>query len=609
MKQNTSISYKIKHALRLDHALKLVWQAGPGWSILSIILIIIQGVLPVIALYLMKLIIDAVTLSITTPDKSAIFKQVVFYICLGAGIALLQAFCQLMGSLVRETQALYVTDYVTHILHSKSIEMDLEYFENPEYFDTFHRAQQQGPYRPTRIVNGLMQIGQSGISMLAMVGLIFAFHWGAAVVLFLAAIPGVLVRLKYSNVMFQWQQQATKKERKSRYFSWMLTGEAHAKEIRLFDIGDIFIKHFNDLRLQLRQEKLGIFQKRAASDFVAQTGTVLALFGAFGFIVYRAVYGMITIGDMVMYFQAFQRGIGHLKDFLAGLAGIYEDNLFISNFYEFLEIKNNIQSPPHPRSIPKPMKKGITFDHVSFKYPLSERNVIEDISFTIKPDETIALVGENGSGKTTLVKLLCRFYDPVTGKIMLDDVNLNQYDPIELRRVIGVLFQDFAKYHLSAMENIWLGDRKNPLDQEESRKRIKSSAKKAGADTLISGLPNGYDSILGRWLDQGEELSQGEWQKISLARSFMRESQLMILDEPASSLDANSEYEIFKRFKQLTKGRSAVLISHRFSTVQMADRIFVLENGKIIEKGSHKELLDLGGKYAGLFNTQAQYYQ
>ncbi len=603
------IHHKLKHALKLDHAVKLVWKAGPERAVLSITLIIFQGLLPIASLYLIKLIVDTVTFSISTQDKTAALKPLIILISLSAGVALAQALCQLLINIVQEAQAFFVTDHVSHVLHEKSIQVDLAYYENPDYYNTLHRAQEEGPYRPTHIVIGLMQIGQSGVSLLAMTGIVFSFHWGAAVILFLATLPGLIVKLKYSDRLFLWQQQATKKERKAGYFSWLLTGAAYAKEIRIFGIGELFAARFTGLRSRLRSERLAISQKRELSDFIAQSGTIVALFSAFGFMIYRTIHGMITIGDMVMYFQAFQRGISHLKTFLTSLAGIYEDNLFLSNFYEFLAVKNTIQPPPQPVSVPRPIQKGIVFDHVSFKYPGSTRNALDDISFTIQPEETIALVGENGSGKTTIVKLLCRFYDPLAGSILLDDININQYDPAALRREISVMFQDFVKYHLSAGENIWLGDRNVPFDSEAGRKRIISASRKAGAEETIAGLPKGYDTFLGRWLEPGEELSQGEWQKISLARSFMRDSQVIILDEPAGSLDVKSEYDVFSKFQDLRKGKSAVIVSHRFSTVHMADRIIVMKNGKIIETGSHSELLERGGTYADMFRLQAQYYQ
>ena len=592
--------------MRLDRAIRFVWQAGPGWTIASLAFVVIQGTLPLLALYLMKLIIDAVTLALGDPNRAAAFGHVALLIGIAVFVALLNALCGLIAGLVREAQALTVTDYMYDMLHAKSVEVDLAYYENPKYFDTLHRAQQEGPHRPTHIVNGLMGLGQSSITLIAMAGLLLSFHWSVALVLFVAAVPGIFVRLKYSGIMFSWQRERTPVERKTRYFSWLLTGDIHAKEIRLFDLGGLFIGRFRDLRKNLRRERIEITKRRSVANLVAQASAMIALFGSFGFIAYRTVHGAITLGDMVMYFQAFQRGLGSLQGVLGGIAELYEDNLFLSNLYEFLDLKPNVKEPLHPMPVPRPMKEGVVFDHVRFNYPTSnKRQVLEDISLSIKPGEVVALVGENGSGKTTLIKLLCRLYDPIEGTIRFDGIDLRQFATTSLRREISVIFQDYTHYHMTAGENIWFGNINVPPDQ----KRIAAAAHQAGADDLISRLPKGYETILGKWFEEGEELSIGEWQKVALARAFLRDAQIIVLDEPTSAMDAKSEYEVFKRFRQLLEGRSAILISHRFSTVRMADRIFIFEDGRIVESGSHEQLVRLNGKYAHLFEKQAENYR
>jgi ATP-binding cassette subfamily B protein len=605
MKTDGSIGQKVRHALRFDRAVRFVLQAGPGWTIASLALVLVQGALPLLALYLMKLIVDAVTFSLTAPDKVAAFRHVALFIGLAAAVALLNALCQLIAGLVREAQALAVTDHMYDILHAKSIEVDLEYYENPQYFDTLHRAQQEGPYRPTQILNSLVRLGQNSISLMAMAVLLFSFHWGVAVVLFAAAVPGVLVRLKYSGKMYRWQRERTPVERKAIYFNWLLTGDVHAKEIRLFGLGDLFIRGFSDIRKQLRRERLEITRKRSIADLVAEASATLAVFGSFGFIAYRTVQGIITLGDMVMYLGAFQRGLSYLRNMLGGVGDLYENNLFLSNLYEFLDLEPKVEEPLYASPVPRPIQEGIVFEHVSFQYPTGNKMVLEDISLSIAPGEVVALVGENGSGKTTLIKLLCRLYDPADGTITLDGIDLRQFETRALRREISVIFQDYAQYYLTARENIWFGNIELPPDHEE----IATAARYAGADDLITRLPKGYETILGKWFKDGEELSVGEWQKVALARAFLRDAQMIVLDEPTSCLDAKAEYEVFKGFRKLLEGRAAILISHRFSTVRMADRIFVLEDGSIAESGPHEELVQLGGKYAHLFEKQAQSYR
>ena len=605
MQTGESVKLKIQQALRLDFALRLVWQSAPGWTIASLALLIVQGVLPLASLYLMKLVVDAVTTALESPDKAAAFGQVAIFISLTGGVTLIGALFRSLAGLVSEAQAQVITDHLSDVLHAKSIEVDLEYYESAQYYDKLHRAQREAPFRPTRILNGLVQVAQNGISLLAMAGLLFSFHWGIAANLFVATIPGLLVRLRYAGQTYRWQRRRTSTERQAWYFHWLLTGDVHAKEIRLFDLGALFRQRFRDLRQQLRQERIEIATRRSMAELVAQVSATIAVFASYAVIAYRTVQGAITLGDLVMYYQAFQRGHSFLQQILSGLAGLYEDNLFLSNLYEFLDLKSKVVQPSHPRPVPQPMQTGIAFHHVRFQYPTGTKKVLEDINLHIQPGEVVALVGENGSGKTTLIKLLGRLYDPTSGIITLDGTDLRQFETTALRREISVIFQDYAQYHLTARENIWFGNAALPPDEE----RIVEAARHAGADEVITGLPQGYETILGKWFENGEELSVGEWQKVALARAFLRDAQIIVLDEPTSTLDARAEYEVFKRFRQLASGRTVILISHRFSTVRMADRIYVLEDGRIIESGSHDELVRLGGTYARLFETQAQYYR
>lgn len=562
---------------------------------------VLQGVLPLAALYLMKLIVDAVTEAVGSPDPAAAFSRVLIFIILAGGVALLQASLQAVSGLIQEGLSLTVSDRMYDRMHAKSIEVDLDYYENPQYFDTLHRAQREGPNRPTQIVNTLMQLGQNSISLLAMAGLLFTFHWTVALVLVAAAAPGIFVRMKYSRVMYLWQREKTPDERKAMYYNWILTGNAHAKEVRLFGIGEEISDRFSAVRQNLRTENLAITRKRVIADFIAQAFGSLAVFGTFAVIAYRAVLGAITIGDMVMFYQAFQRGLGHLRSVLQGVAGLYENNLFLSYLYEFLDFEPNVQEPDAPLPVPDKMVQGLRFAHVWFRYPNTAQMVLKDISFAIQPGEVVALVGENGSGKTTLAKLLCRLYDPTEGRIFLENISLDQFSTAALRREISVIFQDFAKYDLSADDNIRFGHIDLPATDTGA---VEKAAREAGADRIIDTLPHQYQTILGKLFKDGVELSIGQWQMIALARAFLRDGRLIVLDEPTSSLDPKTEHQIFNRFRDLLHNKSAILISHRFSTVQMADRILVLQQGRVVEQGTHHFLMQKNGYYADLFKRQ-----
>lgn len=605
MRIGKTVILKIQHTLRLERALRLVWQSGQSWTMASVALIIVQSTLPLLSLYLMKLVVDAVATGLADPDKGVAFRKVAILVGLLGTVTLVGELSRSIARLVSEAQAQAVTDHVSNLLHAKSIEVDLEYYENSQYYDTLHRAQQEAPFRPTRIVDGLLKVGKSGISLLAMGGLLFSLNWSFVAILFAAGFPIVLVRLRYADKLYDWQCKQTPVERQAGYLNWMLTRDMYAKELRVFDLGTLFMRRFSDIRTQLRRERLEIATRRSVAELVGQVCVTLALFGSYAFITYRTVQGTITMGDLVMYYLALQHGYGYLRETLSGLADLYENNLFLSTFYKFLDLKRKVVEPLHPEPVAHPMQTGIAFDHVSFQYPTGTRKVLEDITLTIRPGEVVAFVGSNGAGKTTLIKLLCRLYDPTDGSITFDGIDLRQFETAALRREISIIFQDYAHYNLTARENIWFGNIDLPPDDE----RIVAAALHSGADDVITGLPHDYETILGKWFEDGEELSIGEWQKVALARAFLRNAQIIVLDEPTSAMDATAEYEVFKNFRQLAKGRAAILISHRFSTVRMADCIYVLEDGRIIESGTHDELVHRGGTYARLFETQAQYYR
>lgn len=585
-------------------AVRLVWTSSPGWTTASVALVVVQSGLPLVQLYLLKLIVDDVA-GLVRADGGAAFQRIAVLVGLAAAAALLAAICRSLAGLVAEGQARAVSDHLHEVVHAKASDIDLEYYETARYHDALHRAQQEGAYRPTRIVNGLVQVAQNSIALLLMAGVLVAFHWGTALVLFAAAVPGVLMRLRQAHRTYENQRAQTQAERRGQYYHSMLTGSAHAKEVRLFGLGPLFRQRHRDLRGEIRRHRLQMATWRFRSDLVTQAAATLAVFGSFAFILYRASLGALTVGDVVMYYQAFQRGQDFLKDILGGLAGLYEDHLFLASLYEFLDMERRVVEPTTPKPVPRPLRAGIVFDGVSFQYPGAARKVLQDVTLTIRPGEHVALVGANGSGKTTLVKLLCRLYDPTGGAITVDGIDLRSFETAELRREIAVVFQDWAAYHVSARDNIWFGDPRPDCDEA----RIRQAARDAGADEVIARLRNGYDTVLGKWFENGEELSMGEWQKIALARAFVRDTQIVVLDEPTSFLDVQAEHEVFKRFRQLAAGRSTILISHRLSTVRMADCIYVLEDGRIAESGRHDELVRRGQAYARLFETQAQSYR
>jgi ATP-binding cassette subfamily B protein len=566
----------------------------------------VQALLPLAALLLMKRLVDAVAAGMGAGGADpAAWRRVGWLVAAAAAVAVANVLANALAGLIHEAQAQAVTDRVLDMLHAKSLEADLEYYETPRYYDTLHMAQGEAPYRPISIVNSLVGFLRSGLSLLAVAGLLIAFHWGVTLALLAAVVPGVIVRFRFAGQRYRWQRGRTPTQRLAQYFNFLLTSDASAKELRLYGLGPLLRRRFNALRRTLRLERLALARRRTGAEALAESAAVLAVFGAFLLLARRTLGGAITLGALVMYYQAFQRGQGFVRDMLTHLAMIYENNLFIASFYEFLALEPRVREPAAPQPVPRPLREGIAFEHVTFRYPGGTRPVLEDVSLHVRPGEHVALVGANGAGKTTLVKLLVRLYDPTAGTIRVDGIPLPAFALDAWRGSLGVVFQDYARYHLSARDNIAFG---NPSAADDPA-RVEAAARRSGADAVLRRLPKGYDTLLGRWFDEGEELSIGEWQKVALARAFLRDAPILVLDEPTSALDARAEFEVFEQFHELARDRTALIVSHRLSTVRMVDRIVVLEDGAIAETGTHDDLMRRGGVYAALFELQAQRYR
>jgi ATP-binding cassette subfamily B protein len=589
--------------LRVDRALRLVWQAAPQWTVVSTVLLIIQGFVPLATLYIFKLIVDRLTG--LGAGASGTFEDLVALIGAAFGLAVLSNLCNAMLGHASTMQTHIVADHMQRIVQTKSIDMDLAYYENSQYYDKLHRAQREAPSRPVRIVQGLIEFARNSLTFLGAFALLLIFHWGVVAAVLAASVPVVFYRLKHAQALYTLRREKTASERLSEYFNQLMTTADNAKEVRVFGFGPLLISRFGGLRQRIRASLRRISVQGYRRQFITESTAAMAGYGALAFITHAALNASITVGELVMYFGAFQVAQGSLRLTLSGAAELYENNLFLSSLYEFLAVPKSVPEPAQPKQMPRPWTVGLTVEKLSFRYPGTEELVLDGVEMVISPGEVIALVGRNGSGKTTLTKLLCRLYDPDRGCITIDGVDLRNFKAEDLRREISVIYQDFGRYHMTARENILLGcPELSPNDST-----IITAAKWAGIHDELMGLPQGYDTVMSRTLAEGEELSIGQWQKLALARAYVRRAQLIILDEPTSSLDAAAEFEFFERFRAMVRGRSALVISHRFSTVRLADRIYVLDGGRLIEQGTHQDLLVLNGLYAHLYRKQASYYQ
>ncbi len=582
--------------------LRMVWATRPLYAVAILVLRLANAFTPVVLLWIGKLIIDGVVANIgaAAPDWEHLARLILLELAvalLSDGLARASSYYEaLLGDLFSNELSVRI------MRHAATL--DLEQFEDPDFQDRLQRARRQTMGRVV-LLGQVLGMGQQLLTLLSLLAALVAFNPWLLAILVVAIVPSFLGETHYAGIgysfMFQWTQQ----RRELDYLRYVASAEASAKEVKLFGLSAHFIDRFAELADDFVHENRRVAAHRALTGGVLTSLSTFAYYGAVGFIIYETVLGIITVGSLTFLIGSFQRSRGLIQSLLLGTAGMYEQSLFLKDLFDFLEMRPRIASVPNAKPVPATLRSGFVFEDVGFRYPDQEKWAVRGVSFEIGPGERIALVGENGAGKTTLVKLLTRLYDPSEGRILLDGVDLRAYDLTSLRQAVGVIFQDFFRYDLTARENIAVGW----IEARGDQPRIENSAQKSLAADVVAGLERSYDHVLGRRFEGGANLSGGEWQKVALARAYMRDAQVLVLDEPTAALDARAEYQVFQRFSELTAGRIAVLISHRFSTVRMADRILVLEHGAVREDGSHEELLALGGRYAELFNLQAAGYR
>ena len=585
-------------------AVKLVWRTHKGLTLALVAATLLQSTMPATMAWLGKLIVDSVVQEINVPNND--WHRITFLVLLSFVLAVLtqlilslfQACHDVLGdSLSKDTNVLIL---------EKAASLDLSYFETPSHYDMLQRATQEAGYRPMMMLQNIFTLGGNLITLVSLLLLLSRFSLFALFILGVTILPIGVIQTFIGQTRFQTYFKQAGDQRKLSYLNSLLTSRVYVKEIKLFELQKIILERFISLYTKVNKNKRALYAQSYSLEIVFNVIATLGYYGLYAWIIAKTVNSAITLGDMTMYMMIISSAQSKGMELLTGLAGLYEQGLFWDNLFSYSQLQPHISSNEHKFKVPTQLHDGIELKGVSFKYPGTERYVLHDINLKIMPGEKLALVGPNGAGKTTLVKLFARLYDPDEGTIYLDGVDLRDYDVKDLHSNISVIFQDFVQYSFSARENIGFGK----CDDLENIEQIIESAQKSGAHEFISKLPQGYDTILGKWLDgSSTDLSFGEWQKIALARSYIRDAPLLILDEPTSSLDAFAEYEIFKNFKEIALNRTLILISHRYSTVRLADRILVLTGGRIIENGRHKELIARDGLYATMYKLQAQGYQ
>ncbi len=590
-------------------ALALVWETS-RWMMLGLALCtLVAGVLPAVAAYVGQLIVDGVLAAMesyeaaSTPNLWEALSPVLVLVALEGGIIALMALAQRGLSAQQSLLRALLGQKVNVMILEKAGTLSLSQFEDSELYDQLTRARREASTRPLALVNKTFGLLQNAISLASFGVLLVQFSPWALLILVIGALPVFVSEAKFSGDAFRLFRWRSPQTRMQMYLETVLAREDSIKEVKLFGLEHRFLQRYRAIFQQLFAEDRRLTLRRESWGFLLGLLGTLTFYAAYGWVVAETVSGALTLGQMTMYLMVFKQGQSALSASLTAVSGMYEDNLYLSNLYEYLEQPTETESGQLTEGTVA--NDGLRFEHVSFAYP-GGQEVLHDISLHVVPGSSLALVGENGSGKTTLIKLLTRLYRPTQGRILLDGSDLNDWDTQALRARVGVIFQDFVRYQLTVGENLGVGDTTAFEDQQ----RWRQAAKDGLADSFIKRMPDGYQTQLGRWFKNGQELSGGQWQKVALSRAYMREdADILVLDEPTAAMDAAAEADVFARFREHSHDKMTILISHRFSTVRSADQIIVIDQGRIIERGTHETLLEANGRYASLFHLQAEGYR
>ena len=590
---------KVAYAWRV---LGIIWAAAGGLVIAWAILLLLQGVIPVVVVWMTKPLVNSVQAAVGAGANWEGLRPLVM-IALAYGVLLLAAeLLRIALQWISAAQSELVQDHVSDLLHTKASEIDLAFFETPSFYDRLYRVRFDGAGRPLALLESVGGLAQNSVTVVGIGALLLSYGVWVSVVLIAGTLPALLVVLRASRRQHEWWMSTTTDRRRTQYYGDLLTMGQHAAEMRLFGLARYFQDAFLVLRRRLRNERLRLMRQQSIARLGAESIAVLSAAATIAWMVWRAVLGAATLGDVALFAQAFQRGQGLVRSLLMNIGQIHSNGLFLENLFEYLDLKPVVVSPPDPVPVPQGRASSLRFVDIDFRYPATDRTALRQFNLFIPAGKTVAIVGSNGAGKSTLLKLLCRFYDPENGRVELDGVDLRQFDPAELRKSMSVMFQVPVAYQGSVRDNITLSD----LAHATVSSDVESAAREAGVADLIQRLPAGYDTPLGKAFAGGTELSSGEWQRIAMARSYFRRSRLIVLDEPTSSMDSWSEAQWYERFSNLAQGATAIIITHRLTIARRASEIHVMEQGQIVESGSHEELIALGGRYATSWMQQTQ---